>query len=328
LPLRLPILCKVKQYRSGSNKKGSTCQDEESPAPCKKTVSVARRSLCFSTFEQFCVLDQVFFGEPDKYCYSLNMNIPILIPAFGTTATALSTYSHLDDAIRSHFSENEIIWSYSSRVTTKKMPQPESAAHLSLEEALRQLQARQIGRAVVQSLHLLPGTEFHDLQRTVRNFGLASATGMPLLSTPDDYDAVEEILRPTITERPTKAILLLGHGTTHPTWSAYYCLEKILRRKFAERIFVGALEKFPDSRTLPAEIKGAGFTEVCIIPLLLIAGMHYHRDIVGDGQASWATRLRDNNLKVETISHGLGLFPGMERLIIRHITQALRSFDA
>jgi sirohydrochlorin cobaltochelatase len=150
---------------------------------------------------------------------------------------------------------------------------------------------------------------------------------MPLLTTPDDYEEFGEILRSTISERPDSAILLLGHGTSHPSWSAYYCLEKILRRKFGARIFAGALEKFPDSKSLPAEIQAAGFTEVCIIPFLLIAGMHYHRDIVGEGPASWLTRLRDNNLNVETISHGLGLFPGMEKLIIRHITEALRSFD-
>jgi sirohydrochlorin cobaltochelatase len=252
------------------------------------------------------------------------MNTPILIPAFGTTATTLATYNYLDNAIRNHFTENEIIWSYSARVATKINPQQGGAAHLSLKEALRQLIARQIGRTVVQSLHLLPGTEFHDMQKTIRESGLTSATGMPLLTTPNDYDALGEILRPTITEKPGKAILLLGHGTTHPTWSAFYCLEKILRRKFGERIFVGALEKFPDSQNLPDEIRAAGFTEVCIIPFLLIAGMHYNRDIIGDGQASWMTRLRNTGLTVETISHGLGLFPGVEKLIIRHITEALR----
>lgn len=256
------------------------------------------------------------------------MNTPILIPAFGATATALATYGHLDMAIRNHFSEHEIIWSYSSRVATKKMLRQDDAAHLSLEEALQQLKSRQLGGAVVQSLHLLPGTEFHDLQRTIRSSGLAYSTGLPLLTSPDDYDTIGEILRPTIAERLDKAILLLGHGTTHPTWSAYYCLEKILRRKFGARIFVGALEKFPDSKNLPTEIQAAGFTEVCIIPFLLIAGMHYGRDIVGDGQSSWTTRLRNSGLSVEAISHGLGLFPGVEQLFIRHIAEALKRFDA
>ena len=147
--------------------------------------------------------------------------------------------------------------------------------------------------------------------------------GMPLLCTPLDFEEFGEVLQPAIIARQNKAILILGHGSTHPIWTAYFCLEKILRRKFGDRVFVGALEKFPDSSSLPAQIKAAGFSEVCIIPFLLIAGMHYHRDIVGDGPASWTTRLRKNNLEVETINHGLGLFPGLENLLIRHINEGL-----
>jgi sirohydrochlorin cobaltochelatase len=255
------------------------------------------------------------------------MNIPIIITASGTAPAALATYRQLDTAIRSHFPANELLWSYSARISTKKPPAKDDSSHHRPEEVIRQLATQGVAKAVVQSLHLLPGKEFHDLQRTLRHPGITCAMGLPLLTSPDDYDTLGEILRPTIAARPEKAILLLGHGTTHPTWTAYCCLEKILRRKFAERIFVGVLEKFPDSRTLPAEIRAAGFNEVCIIPFLLIAGMHYHRDIVGDGPASWMTRLCDNNLEVETIGHGLGLFPGVEKLLIRHIAEALQSLD-
>ncbi|MBU1566674.1 MAG: sirohydrochlorin cobaltochelatase, partial [Proteobacteria bacterium] len=88
------------------------------------------------------------------------------------------------------------------------------------------------------------------------------------------------------------------------------------------------LEKFPDSRNLPAAIKAAGFSKVCIIPFLLIAGMHYQRDIIGDGPSSWMTRLRAQNLEVEAINHGFGLFPGVEALIIRHISLALKGLDS
>lgn len=255
------------------------------------------------------------------------MNPAIVITAFGTTAAALATYSQLDNVIRSHFVENEILWSYSSRLGGNKPQPPEGSPHLPPVTALRQLAARGNGKVVVQSLHLLPGSEFHDLQRTIRSSGMKYATGLPLLTSPSDYDVFAEILRPAITARPEDAILLLGHGTTHPIWIAYHCLEKILRQKFGARIFVGVLEKFPDSKKLPAEIKAAGFSKVCIIPFLFIAGMHYHRDIVGDGQSSWMTRLQDLSLEVETINHGLGLFPGVAELLIDHIAEALKSFE-
>ena len=253
------------------------------------------------------------------------MNIPLLIAAFGTTPAALATYSTLEGAIRRHFPEHEIIWSYAAKAATK-LTQQGGAAPLSPAKALRQLAARGYDRVMVQSLHLLPGAEFHELQRIVQQSGISCAMGMPLFCTPEDYDELGEILRPVIGARPGKAILLLGHGTTHPSWTAYFCLEKILRRKFGDRIFAGVLEKFPDSKNLPDDIKAAGFTEVCVIPFLFIAGMHYHRDIAGDSRTSWMTRLHDNDLAVEIISHGLGLFPGLEKLLIRHIDDAMQKF--
>jgi sirohydrochlorin cobaltochelatase len=256
------------------------------------------------------------------------MTTPCIIAAVGTSPAALATFSRLDTKIRGHFPEEEIIWSYSARVTRQKPVQNQSTGHLSPETVLQGLAARGITKAVVQSLHLLPGKEFHDLHRSLHHPGIACASAMPLLSAPEDYEELGEILRSTITARPDKAILLIGHGTAHPSWTAYYSLEKILRRKFGERIFVGALEKFPNSQSLPAEIRAAGFSEVCIIPFLLIAGMHYHRDIVGDGPASWTSRLQNTGLSVEAIDHGLGLFPGLEKIIIRHMAAALASLKA
>lgn len=253
------------------------------------------------------------------------MTVPIVIAASGPTSASLATYRHLDNTIRDHFPEKEIIWSYIPRVAKKTLQPPGSNEHLHPEKVLHRLMARGVRRTVVQSLHLLPGSEFHDLQRILGRSGLACTTGLPLFTSPDDYGQLAEILRPTIAARPGKAIVILGHGTTHPIWTAYVCLEKILRRTFGDRIFVGVLEKFPESSGLPVEIKAAGFTEVCIIPFLLIAGMHFHRDIAGDGPNSWISRLSDEALTVEVINHGLGLFPGLEKLIIRHITSALES---
>ena len=251
------------------------------------------------------------------------MQPPIVIAALGTSATALSTYTHVTQRIAGDFPGHEIIWCYSSRGTATPLQQAEMPGHLQADEALRQLAARGVGKAVVQPLFLLPGSEFHDFQKSLQGSPVACSLGMPLLAAPDDYHEVGEVLRPAITARPTKAILLIGHGTTHPTWTAYYSLEKILRRTFGERIFVGVIEKFPDSKTLPAEIKAAGFTEVCIIPCLLVAGMHYRRDIAGTHPTSWLSRLQACNLAVELMGQGLGLFAGMDKIISRHIATAL-----
>ena len=251
------------------------------------------------------------------------MNIPILLTAFGATINSNATYSHLDRAIRDHYPDNEIIWSFTSRRAANIRQHSEEPAAVTPEKALQQLLSRGITKVVTQSLHLLPGREFHETQRLVNQAGITSVPAMPLLTTPTDYHEFGEILRPTILAKPDEAILLLGHGTAHPIWIAYCCLEALLRRTFGSRIFVGVLEKFPDSQALPGAIQAAGFSKVCIIPFLLVAGMHYHRDIIGDNPNSWKSRLCARGLAVETVDHGLGLFPGIDKLIIRHLDEAI-----
>ncbi len=255
------------------------------------------------------------------------MNVPIIISAFGTTSKAIATYTQLDSSIRNHFPLTEIIWAYSSKKIAQALQGRKEAAVLHPGEVLQHLAARGVAKAVVQSLHLFPGTEFHSLLQITGKSAIECAIGRPLFTTPEDYDQVGEILRPVISKRPKKAILILGHGTIHPVWTAYFSLEKILRKKFGDRIHVGVVEKYPDTDYIIDDIVDYGFREVCIIPFFLVAGMHYGRDIISDSPTSWKSRLQKKNIEVESIDYGLGLYPGIEELIIRHIIAAKQTFE-
>lgn len=253
------------------------------------------------------------------------MQLPIVMTAFGTTSTANATYAGLNNALQGHFPEAEIIWSYSSKKISRKLYHRQTSVVLHPEAVLQNLAARGTTRAILQSLHLFPGSEFHALVQLRKKARLDCALGMPLLTSAQDYHGIGEILRPLITARPDTAMVVLGHGTNHPSWTAYYSLEKILRLKFGARIFVGVVEKYPDSSHLVDEITRNGYEKVCIIPFFLVAGMHYQRDIVGDGPASWQSRFHLKGIEVETIDHGLGMYPGLDKIVIRHIIEAAQT---
>jgi len=250
------------------------------------------------------------------------MTIPIIISAFGTTSRAIATYEHLNGAIRNHFPEDEIIWAYSSKVITEKLQKRETTGAVHPEQVLQQLERQGGTQAVVQSLHLFPGGEFHALHSTTRKSSLRCTTGMPLLTSPRDYHDICELLQPIIKDQHDKAILVLGHGTDHQTWTAYYTLEKILRQKYGNRVFVGVVQHYPDSTHLVDEIANQGFKEVFIIPFFLVAGFHFRRDIIGPGKDSWKSRIEQKQIIVESLDSGLGLLPGLERVVIRHIEEA------
>lgn len=250
------------------------------------------------------------------------MSIPIVITAFGTTSKAIDTYTHLNEVISPHFPENTIIWTYSSRVVGKELQKAGSQETLHPEQALEKLNDQGVKQAVVQSLHLFPGTEFHNLHKTVHSSKLQCSMGMPLFTSMNDYSEISELLRPLIPLQKNTATLILGHGTHHPIWTAYYSLEKILRREYGRHIFVGTVEPYPDSSHLVDDIANQGFKKVLIIPFFLVAGFHFRRDITGENGTSWKAQFESKNIEVTSIEHGIGLLQGIEQIIIRHIKEA------
>ncbi len=251
------------------------------------------------------------------------MKTPIVMVAFGTTSDATTTYRHIDKKVKEHFPNHEIFWSFSSRIITKQL-QWEGREEAQLPEELFCRLAKQgYTSAVVQSLHLFPGTEFSSLKTVMEKAELNCLPGAPLISSPEDYMEICRVLQPFISTAPEKATLVLGHGTYHPTWIAYYCLETFLRRRFGPHIFVGAVEKYPESKYLVDEIVAAGYKKVHIIPFFLVAGMHYRRDIAGDGESSWRTRFIKRRIETEAVDRGLGMLHGFDKIITRHIEAAI-----
>ncbi len=250
--------------------------------------------------------------------------IPLVIVAFGTTAKALASYEHLDARIKTRFPDHEIFWAYSSRmVKDRGSSQPQNTIS-NPHEILETLYRQHYSWAVVQSLHLLGGHEFIRLVEETKQSPLRTSIGLPLLSSPEDYLALCTSLSPLINTHPDQAILLVGHGTDHPAWCAYPALQYFMRRHFGPRIFVGVIEEgCPSSAEVIADITDAGYKKVCIIPLLLVAGMHFHRDLAGGHSNSWMSLLSAANISVEIIQQGIGMLPVISEMFCQHIEDAL-----
>jgi sirohydrochlorin cobaltochelatase len=247
---------------------------------------------------------------------------PIVIAAFGTTTKTLASYDFLDARIKDRFPGHEILWAWSSRLIKEKGTGQQKTIS-SPCEILDHLYHRHYLWAVVQSLHLLGGHEFSRLVEETGTSAIRTSIGLPLLSSPEDFLALCVSLEPLINSHPDQAILLVGHGTDHPVWPAYPALHYFMRRHFGPRIFVGVIEGCPASTEIIADITASGHTKVCIVPLLLVAGMHFHRDLTGESADSWMTLLTRANIEVEIIEQGLGTMPAISDLFCQHIEDAL-----
>jgi sirohydrochlorin cobaltochelatase len=249
--------------------------------------------------------------------------IPIVMAVFGTTSHAEVTYRIIDRHVREAFPEHDIHWAYSSRMIKGLIQGRQDRGIKHPHEILRELHSQGNNWAVVQSVHLIGGHEFFRLLQEVREEEIRTSIGMPLLTSPDDYIRTGRCLEPIINDHPEKAILLMGHGTDHPSWTTYPAFQQTCGQMFGNRVFVGAVEQFPPSEGLIAEISAAGFKEVLLIPFLLVAGMHYQHDLMSEESDSWRSRLQDAGIAVKAIPDGLGGLSCISDIFCDHIREAL-----
>lgn len=250
------------------------------------------------------------------------MTIPVVLTAFGTTEKAFSTYARMDAAFRRLIPETPLYWAYSSRMVRDNLKKKGGTNPRSPSQVLEDLRKKGHEWAVVQSLHLAWGHEFERLRETAGNTTIRTSMGLPLLTSFQDYLAVADALAYLIPNTDDEAVVFVGHGTDHPAWAVYPALENVLCHRYGERVFTGVLEGMPKIEETIAKLKRHGFTKVCLIPFLLVAGFHFKKDLTLD-DFSWEKRLEQEGIQVRVEPQAMGEIPGIIEIFATHIKEAL-----
>ena len=250
------------------------------------------------------------------------MNYPIVIAAFGTTSRARATYAKVDSRLRERFPGHEIHWAYSSRMVRHRLKQ--QAVDLPPPGAvLERIAARGHEWAVVQSFNMICGHEFHRLREDVLNGPVRVGIGHSLLCSPADFCAVTKALKPVFETKIPEATVLVGHGTDHCAWSVYPAFESVLRKKYGVRAFVGVVEgDWPDRDTVIENVLMAGFKRVRLVPLMLVAGVHFEEDLAGP-EDSWKSAFEERGVEVTLEAEGLGSRNRIIDIFCEHIRDAM-----
>ncbi|MBQ3338600.1 MAG: sirohydrochlorin cobaltochelatase, partial [Atopobiaceae bacterium] len=66
----------------------------------------------------------------------------------------------------------------------------------------------------------------------------------------------------------------------------------------------------------------AGTQLVRLVPLLLTAGSHVRKDLLGDEATSWASRLRSAGFAVDCVDEGLAEIGAIRQLFIAHVRES------
>jgi len=252
------------------------------------------------------------------------MKIPIVMAAFGTTTRARRTYDLLDSQVKKAFPDHPVHWAFTSRMVRDRIENNQGQSHKHPHQVLEEL--AQVGHewAVVQSLHLVCGHEFDRLVDEVKGCSLRTSIGLPLLDSPQDYlSALKALLDEMHTADTDEALVLVGHGTDHAIWAAYPALERMARKHLHGRIFVGAVEGCLEAEEVVADVVQAGFAKACLVPFMLVAGIHFQEDLCAEDEGSWKSLLEASGVQVRLEFRGMGELLGIANIFCRHIREAL-----
>lgn len=251
------------------------------------------------------------------------MTIPIVIAAFGTTSRAMRTYDHMAAVFKRRFGRHDIHWTYTSRMVKDGLKQRQNITRRHPHQVLEALARQGHSWAMVQSLHLTSAHEFYRLVAEVDQCGIRTSVGLPLLSAIEDYEAVVQALAPLVENNVDEALVLVGHGTDHPSWSSYPALQYMLQQKFGAKVHVGAVEDgYPDQQSIVRKVVNGGYARVRLASFMLVAGVHFEEDLAGE-EDSWKTVFEAAGIDVALEKGGLGLNPQIIEIFCRHMEAAL-----
>ena len=181
-------------------------------------------------FAAFCLFALNCFAS-GSHGHKEPKKVGILLVAFGSSEkSAQISFENIDKKVKATYAGIPVHWAYTSHIIRKKLAK--QGIHLdSPEMALAKMQDEKYTHVAVQSLHTIGGAEYHDLRRTVAAFKVMGAfqkiiLGYPLLATQKDMQrSVDAILKTIPKDRKKEdAVVLMGHGTHHPSNAFYAAL--------------------------------------------------------------------------------------------------------
>ena len=287
----------------------------------------AIRMIVFTTILFLCA--SAYAGDHGE---KRPMKKGILLVAFGSTIpSAQVSFANIDKKVKTAFPDVPVRWAYTSHIIRKKLAKQGKLLD-SPEVALAKMQDERFTHVAVQSLHTIGGSEYHDLRRTVgafKNMGEFQRIilGYPLLATQEDMERTLDAILGIIPADRKKgdAVVLMGHGTHHPSNAFYAALMFQLQRKDAN-IFMGTVEGYPEIDDIKQMLLEKGIKKAYLMPFMSVAGDHAVNDMAGDEEDSWKSILNKAGIATVTILKGTAEYDAFIDIWVDHLGGPLSHF--
>lgn len=259
----------------------------------------------------------------------------ILLVAFGTSiAEAQKAFENIDSMAKKAFPETTIRWAYTSKTIRSKLAK-EGKQLDSPEIALAKLMEEGYTHVAVLSLHIIPGEEFHSLNRNASLFALMDGgfsrvvVAQPLLSSYEDMERTADIMLKSLppSRKPQDAVIFMGHGSSkHPADSIYVAMNAILNKK-DPHAYLATVDGHPTLDEIIPDLTSKKVKKVFLVPFMVVAGDHARNDMAGDSPDSWKSILSSKGFSCEPVFKGMGEIPEIVNIWLDHLKAVLEHLE-
>ncbi|BDQ39001.1 sirohydrochlorin cobaltochelatase CbiKC [Pseudodesulfovibrio nedwellii] len=264
------------------------------------------------------------------------MKTAIVLAAFGSrNKNAMASLDHIIERVNEAYPDVPVRVAYTSSIIRGHMEKAGEAVD-SVPMALEGLLEDGVTHVAIQSLHLIPGTEFHELLSLANDQMLKEdgfnrvEVGFPLVAGETGLEQVADIIMSIAEEGKGEndAVLFMGHGTRHDG-SIYY---EAMHRAFQKRdktVHMGVMEHQKEAGidVVIERFKADDVKKAYLVPFLFGAGWHVARDMIGDSETSWKSRLETAGIKCEPLLKGAGEYDRLVDIWLKHLDDALKRMN-
>lgn len=252
----------------------------------------------------------------------------LLIVSFGTSHE--ETRKKTIRAIENEFSRAcpDFVFgrAFTSGMIRRKLLHTTGERIASVTEAVEEMIAQGVTDLYVQPTHVIDGIENEQMKADVLAFRdklQKIAFGEPLLASLEDQRRILNILHKSWPLDSREALLLMGHGSSHPANRVYASLNTLCQELGYSNMYIGTVEASPTLDDMLEQITSGGYSHLHLAPLMIVAGDHAANDMAGDDTDSWASQCREAGYTVTCHLKGLGEYPEVRRLLLEHLQKEL-----
>ena len=281
----------------------------------------------------------------------------LLVVSFGTSFndSRAEDVKGIEDALAKAYPDWSVRRAFTAQIIINHVEARDGEAIDNMQQALDRAVENGVKNLVVQPTHLMHGAEYDEMTEAINGYKdkfESVAIAEPMLGEVGDDATVinddKKAVAQAITDEACKeagfdsmdaaaeagtAFVFMGHGTSHTANITYDQMQTQMEDLGFKNAFIGTVEGKPEDTACDKvieKVKEAGYKNVVLRPLMVVAGDHANNDMAGDDEDSWKSQFvaSGNFENVDTQIAGLGRIEAVEQIYVDHTKAAIDSIGS